>query len=107
MKSFTRIKWLLLFLVTPTLMYAQKTERQIGDTTYYKTLIPATKQSLLKNVSMIANMNFAFRNEVNIRSRDLEMSSLDLSSVVRYMKKFTSAFAIGIRGHKLPSQLIT
>lgn len=63
MKSFSRIKWLLLFLVTPTLMYAQKTERQIGDTTYYKTLIPATKQSLLKNVSMIANMNFAFRNE--------------------------------------------
>lgn len=63
MKSFTRIKWLLLFLVMPTLMHAQKTERQIGDTTYYKTLIPATKQSLLKNVSMIANMNFAFRNE--------------------------------------------
>jgi hypothetical protein len=63
MKSFTRIKWLLLFLVMPTLMYAQKTERQIGDTTYYKTLIPETKQSLLKNVSMIANMNFAFRNE--------------------------------------------
>jgi Phosphate-selective porin O and P len=63
MKSFSRIKWILLFLVTPTLLYAQKTERQIGDTTYYKTLIPATKQSLLKNVSMIANMNFAFRNE--------------------------------------------
>lgn len=35
----------------------------MGDTTYYKTLIPETKQSLLKNVSMIANMNFAFRNE--------------------------------------------
>lgn len=33
------------------------------DTTYYKTLIPDAKQGLLKNVSMIANMNFAFRNE--------------------------------------------
>ena len=31
---------------------------QIGDTTYYKSLIPETKQSLLKNISMIANMQF-------------------------------------------------
>jgi hypothetical protein len=45
------------------MVWAQKQERQIGDTTYYKTLIPGTKQTLLKNVSMIANMNFAFRNE--------------------------------------------
>lgn len=51
------------FLLLPALVWAQKTERQIGDTTYYKTLIPETKQSLLRNVSMIANMNFAFRNE--------------------------------------------
>lgn len=35
----------------------------MGDTTYYKSLIPEAKQGLLKNVSMIANMNFAFRNE--------------------------------------------
>ena len=35
----------------------------MGDTTYYKTMIPGTKQTLLKNVSMIANMNFAYRNE--------------------------------------------
>jgi hypothetical protein len=35
----------------------------MGDTTYYKTMIPETKQTLLKNMSMIANMNFAFRNE--------------------------------------------
>lgn len=52
-----------LFLMVPSLVWAQKQERQIGDTTYYKTLIPETKQSLLRNVSMIANMNFAFRNE--------------------------------------------
>lgn len=35
----------------------------MGDTTYYKTLIPEAKQGLLKNMTMIANMNFAFRNE--------------------------------------------
>ena len=35
----------------------------MGDTTYYKTLIPEAKQGLLKNVNVIANMNFALRNE--------------------------------------------
>jgi hypothetical protein len=44
-------------------VWAQKQERQMGDTTYYKTLIPEAKQGLLKNMTMIANMNFAFRNE--------------------------------------------
>lgn len=63
MKSLKSLKWTLLFLLLPSLLWAQKQERQVGDTTYYKTLIPETKQSLLKNVSMIANMNFAFRNE--------------------------------------------
>lgn len=63
MKLFTRTKWIVLILVLPVMGWAQKTERQMGDTTYYKTLIPETKQSLLRNVSMIANMNFAFRNE--------------------------------------------
>ena len=63
MKSLKSLKWILLFLVLPSMVWAQKQERQIGDTSYYKTLIPATKQTLLKNVSMIANMNFAFRNE--------------------------------------------
>jgi hypothetical protein len=64
MKLLMSGKWLLVFLLLPAMVFAQqKQERQTGDTTYYKTLIPATKQSLLKNVSMIANMNFAFRNE--------------------------------------------
>jgi hypothetical protein len=63
MKSLKSLKWILLFIVLPSTVWAQKQERQIGDTTYYKTLIPATKQTLLRNVSMIANMNFAFRNE--------------------------------------------
>ena len=63
MKLFTSLKWLLLFLLLPVLTWAQKQERQVGDTTYYKTLIPEAKQGLLKNVSVIANMNFALRNE--------------------------------------------
>lgn len=63
MKSFLCIRWLLLFLLLPSLLLAQKQERQVGDTTRYKTLIPEAKQGLLKNVSMIANMNYAFRNE--------------------------------------------
>lgn len=62
MKLATRIKWMALLVLLPTLVWAQKQERQM-DTTYYKALIPEAKQSLLKNVSMIANMNYAFRNE--------------------------------------------
>lgn len=63
MKAFKQTSWLMLLLLLPLLLRAQKTERQMGDTTYYKTMIPETKQTLLKNMSMIANMNFAFRNE--------------------------------------------
>lgn len=63
MKTFTNAKWILLFLLLPLLVHAQKREQQTGDTTKYKLLIPEVKQGLLKNVSMIANMNFAFRNE--------------------------------------------
>ncbi len=54
---------ILAFLLLPVLMMAQVKERQAGDTTYYKTLIPEEKQGLLKNMSMIANMRFAMRNE--------------------------------------------
>jgi len=50
-------------LLAPFVLRAQIIEPQRGDTTYYKTLIPEEKQGLLKNVSMIANMRFAFRNE--------------------------------------------
>lgn len=62
MKSLKHTKWIVLLLIMPTLLLAQKTERQM-DTTYYKALIPEAKQGLLKNVSVIANMNFALRNE--------------------------------------------
>lgn len=63
MKKWMFTRYFCSLLLLPILATAQKQERQIGDTTYYKTLIPETKQSLLKNVSMIANMNFALRNE--------------------------------------------
>jgi hypothetical protein len=63
MKTFVNINWILILLCIPTFLVAQKTERQAGDTTYYPSLIPEAKQGLLKNVSVIANMNFALRNE--------------------------------------------
>jgi hypothetical protein len=57
-------KLLILILLTlPAALMAQVIEPQAGDTTWYKTLIPEEKQGLLKNMSMIANTRFAFRNE--------------------------------------------
>ena len=62
-KQIANKTWLLAFLLFPSVLLAQVKERQAGDTTYYPTLIPEAKQSLLKNMSMIANMRFAQRNE--------------------------------------------
>jgi hypothetical protein len=53
---------LFIFLFFPVWIFAQK-EMQTGDTVRYKSLIPEEKQGLLKNVSMIANMRYAERNE--------------------------------------------
>ena len=64
MKKINNKTWILALLLLPSVLKAQEVkERQAGDTTYYNTLIPETKQTLLKNMSMIANMRFAFRNE--------------------------------------------
>ena len=63
MKLSMSIKWFLLFLMLPAIATAQKQERQTGDTTYYKSLIPEAKQGLLRDVNVIANMQFALRNE--------------------------------------------
>jgi hypothetical protein len=63
MKLSHRILAIPLALLLPASLLAQKQERQTGDTTYYKSLIPEAKQSLLKNVRVIANMQFALRNE--------------------------------------------
>jgi hypothetical protein len=54
---------ILILLSLPAALMAQVIEPQAGDTTWYKTLIPEEKQGLLKNMSMIANMRFAFQNE--------------------------------------------
>jgi len=62
MKRFFSTRWIVLVFLIPTIAVAQKTERQM-DTAAYRTMIPEAKQGLLKNMSMIANMNFAFRNE--------------------------------------------
>lgn len=63
MKTYFNKIWFLGLLFLPALIFAQKKEPQVGDTTYYKTLIPEEKQGLLKNMSMIANMRFGLRNE--------------------------------------------
>jgi hypothetical protein len=63
MKATYRILWILAIFFLPPAAMAQFQERQIGDTAKYNTLIPEEKQGLLKNMSMIANMRFAERNE--------------------------------------------
>jgi hypothetical protein len=63
MKTMQELRLVVLLLLVPAFFSAQKREMQTGDTTYYKTLIPEEKQGLLKNMSMIANMRFAERNE--------------------------------------------
>src|SRR5436190_9071990 len=62
MKRMIKKICILAVLLLPTALMAQ-IEKQVGDTTYYKSLIPEEKQGLLKNMSIIANMQFAQRNE--------------------------------------------
>jgi hypothetical protein len=62
MKQFYSRLWLLVALFLPSALWAQEHEPQTGDTTWYKTLIPESKQGLLKNVDMIANMQFGLEN---------------------------------------------
>ena len=63
MKTNWKLFSIVLSCLLPGVILAQKVEQQTGDTTYYKTIIPEAKQGLLKNMSMIANMQFALRNE--------------------------------------------
>jgi hypothetical protein len=60
MKKIYNILSIIVFLLFSLAILAQQQE---GDTIRYKTLIPEVKQGLLKNVSMIANMQFSERNE--------------------------------------------
>jgi hypothetical protein len=61
---------LILLLFLPSVLWAQEHELQTGDTTWYKTLIPEEKQGLLKNVSMIANMQFGLENAFSDQGLD-------------------------------------
>ncbi len=63
MKSYLNLFGLILFCLLPGVFIAQQVEQQTGDTTRYQTIIPESKQGLLKNMNMIANMQFALRNE--------------------------------------------
>src|SRR3954462_8787762 len=46
----------------PLLVFAQ-TEKQESDTTGYNAIIPVSKQSLLRDMDVIMNMQYALRNE--------------------------------------------
>lgn len=63
MKTNWKLLVIVLVCMAPGFVLAQKVEQQTGDTTRYQTIIPEAKQGLLKNMSMIANMQFALRNE--------------------------------------------
>jgi len=63
MKSYLNLLVLLLCCLLPGVFVAQQVEQQTGDTTRYQTIIPEAKQGLLKNMNMIANMQFALRSE--------------------------------------------
>jgi hypothetical protein len=88
MKQLTLIFSLLLVLVMPAVLPAQEHELQIGDTTYYKTLIPEEKQGLLKNVSMIANMQFGLENAFS----DQGKSSMDYTGSKFRFEQFRMEF---------------
>ncbi len=60
MKKFYSTLLIFAVLLFPLAILAQQQE---GDTIKYKTLIPEVKQGLLKNMSMIANMQFSEQNE--------------------------------------------
>ena len=56
--------YLLLFILTLGFAVPGHTQyRQSEDLTNYKSIIPTNKQNLLKNVDLIANTQFAFRND--------------------------------------------
>jgi|APCry1669189204_1035204.scaffolds.fasta_scaffold00161_4 Phosphate-selective porin O and P len=62
MKLHHKILWILFIFFLPAVVSAQEKEPQTGDTTHYRTLIPESKQGLLRNVDMIANMQFGLEN---------------------------------------------
>lgn len=62
MKSIVISIVIVAFGLQPLYVFAQK-EKQVSDTTGYNAIIPVHKQNLLKNMDVIANMQFNFRND--------------------------------------------
>src|SRR3982750_731796 len=50
-------------LVITTIPVFAQTEKQESDTTGYNAIIPVSKQSLLRDVDVIMNMQYVLRNE--------------------------------------------
>jgi hypothetical protein len=88
MKAFYSKIWILALLFLSPALLAQVKEPQAGDTTYYKTLIPAEMNSRMANIPVRGSLS----------------SSSGLKLKAKYMTRCISAFAIGIPGHRIPSQ---
>src|SRR3954469_18370803 len=50
-------------LLINTIPVFAQTEKQESDTTGYNAIIPVSKQSLLRDIDVIMNMQYAYRNE--------------------------------------------
>jgi len=55
--------FLIVALLIVTIPVFAQTEKQLSDTTGYNAIIPVSKQSLLRDVDVIMNMQYALRNE--------------------------------------------
>ena len=88
MKRLLSKLWLLIVVFFPSVILAQEHEPQTGDTTWYKTIIPEAKQGLLKNVDMIANMQFGLENAFS----DQGKSSFDYTGSKFRFEQFRMEF---------------
>src|SRR3982751_812240 len=57
-----KLLFIVALLITTIPVFAQ-TEKQESDTTGYNAIIPVSKQSLLRDMDVIMNMQYALRNE--------------------------------------------
>ena len=101
-----KIKLLLLLVLYISFQrfgYAQERQGDDSDTTSYKLIIPEEKQSLLKNIDMIANMQMGFRSDFengeNIGTKfRFEQFRLEIKGYVtkkvyfRFRHRYTSDF---------------
>lgn len=62
--SIMNLKLLLIgFILVTTIPVFAQIEKQVSDTTGYNAIIPVSKQSLLRDMDVIMNMQYALRNE--------------------------------------------